>query len=95
MSDPVVLEFTACRWLSFNRTQYATDVKMNLIAHRGATKLVWSRRDMDGDRQLVQFCSKRGRLNYPTACLDRSERCVCSSYEDASHIVPLSDVDTE
>jgi hypothetical protein len=84
--DPIVMRFAACKYLDF--TDNYTAKKQVL----GGGKVFWLR-DVSYDPTLpamVQFCSKRGRLNHPEACLcDRDKRC--SDYVDFDHVVNVPD----
>ncbi len=84
--------FTACKHLSFDRTKFVPEVKMNLILHKGE-KVVWNRTSPDG-RQLCQFCNLRGRINSATGCLTENDKH-CNDYADEKHVVSMADVDTD
>jgi hypothetical protein len=79
------IRFTACENLDFDRTRYTA--KLALISSGGVTKLVWERKDPDGNLQLCQFCKLRGRLNGPEQCLENKQ--VCGDYKDFEHIIEL------
>lgn len=77
------IKFLACEHLDFS-DNYAA--KKEPIATSEGTKLCWNRPVPDESYPaLVQFCKKRGRMNYPTACLcERNQGC--SDYKDFEHI---------
>lgn len=85
------VDFTACGFLDFDRSKYVPEVKMNLISSDG-DKVVWDRMNVDGRMELVQFCTKRGRLNCADACLSK-KRARCSDYNEKVHSVPSKDID--
>lgn len=87
-----VIEFTACGYLDFDRKNYGPSADMHLISSGKdrATKVVWDRQGIDG-RELAQFCSKRGRINWAEGCLD-ADKAYCSDYTDHTHEVSTSDI---
>jgi hypothetical protein len=77
------MEFTACKYLDFSDSYTA---KKQVL---GSGKVFWLR-DVNNDKSIpamVQFCTKRGRLNNPEACTSE-KLAVCSDYEDFKHNVP-------
>lgn len=82
------ITFTACKWLDYNDSYSATK---NLISSDKITKVVWDRRPSDNPR-LVQFCTKRGRMNGPECCLSKLT-AMCRDYEEIEHAVPLEKIE--
>jgi hypothetical protein len=80
------IKFTACESLDFDQSKYSAN--LSKIASGNQTKLVWERKDPDGDLQLCQFCKKRGRVNYTEGCLN-SNSAMCHDYADYEHIIEL------
>ena len=77
-----VRHFNACKHLDFSDSYTA---KKQATANG---QVFWLR-DVSYDPTLpamVQFCSKRGRLNHPGACLNIGDRR-CSEYVDFEHVV--------
>ena len=57
----------------------------------GNGKLFWLRPVIDKTYPaMVQFCKKRGRLNYPESCL-RKEDAKCNDYEEIEHCIMLNE----
>ena len=88
------VKFTACKFLDYRREKYVPEVTMNLIGFGQTTKVTWQRKDIDNRWKLCQFCQKRGRINSPTGCLDKSQ-ARCGDYEDFEHSVPLKDINLD
>ena len=84
------METRACKYLDYDENKYTSDCN---ISGLGVDKFVWERKDFEGKLQLCQFCSKRGRLNSPTACT--SERhAQCGDYEEAEiKVIPRRNKD--
>jgi len=81
------MKFTACKHLDFSDNYTAKKQVM------GNGKVFWLR-DVSFDPTLpamVQFCSKRGRLNNPEQCTTETH-AACSDYEDFEHDVPDSSI---
>ena len=76
------MKFTACKHLDFTDSYTA---KKQVL---GNGKVFWLR-DVSYDPTLpamVQFCSKRGRLNNPQQCTTQAF-AACPEYEDYEHDV--------
>jgi len=69
-----MINFKACKHLDFDQSKYSA--KLVGIS----TFIGWERIDSYGELQLCQFCSKRGRLNDPEACIGEKNK-MCSEYE--------------
>ena len=69
-----MIKFKACKYLDFDQSKYSAKL-VQICNHIG-----WERRDPDGNIQLCQFCSKRGRLNNPEQCIKEVNKA-CSDYE--------------
>ena len=69
------MEFKACKFLSFDQNKFSCELTM-ISNHLG-----WERFDPDGNLQLCQMCTKRGRLNHPEACIGNKNK-MCHEYED-------------
>ena len=90
-SEEQVVTFTACEFLDFSDNYVA---EKNLIQQGAGVKVCWDR-EVPMDRpQLVQFCQKRGRLNFAEACLDEGKK-QCHLYREFTHSVPLDTINTE
>jgi len=75
------IKFEGCEHLDF-LPNYG-NCKRQEIAGGG---LFWMR-DVDPSMpSMVQFCKKRGRLNFPEACLKKGE---CSDYKKIEHCVDV------
>jgi len=77
------MKFTACKYLDFSDSYLA---KKQVL---GNGKVFWLR-DVSYDPTLpamVQFCSKRGRINTPEGCT-KERFAACSYYEEIEHNVP-------
>jgi len=78
------MKFIACKHLEFDKEKYNTcelTAIMNWVC--------WERiAPYDGAVTLVQFCAKRGRINFPEACVKKHD-AVCSLYEGVEHEVHL------
>jgi len=77
------MKFTACKYLDFSDNYTA---KKQVL---GSGKVFWLR-DVSYDPSLpamVQFCSKRGRINDPEGCT-KASKAYCSDYEEFEHNVP-------
>ena len=75
--------FTGCRHLDY-RDDYAA--LKQAISVPGGPKVFWLRKVAPDLPAMVQFCSLRGRLNNPTACLDKKS-AMCRLYEEQEHKV--------
>ena len=73
------METRACKHLDYDENKYVSNCN---ISGLGFDKFVWERKDIDGNLQLCQFCSKRGRLNSPEACTSK-QHARCSDYDEA------------
>jgi len=79
------VKFTACKHLDFSDNYYA---KKQLLS---GGKVFWLREaPYEGAARLVQFCKKRGRINFATGCTS-AETAVCSDYEEIEHFVNVDD----
>ncbi|PHS35693.1 MAG: hypothetical protein COA82_03520 [Alkaliphilus sp.] len=91
MADEIYnFRFQACKYLDF-KPSYA-NCKRQAVSNG---KLFWLRMNQPaGNPTMVQFCSKRGRLNTGGACLHEAAK-LCSSYEQVEHIinVPKDEID--
>lgn len=77
------MKFTACKHLDFSDNYIA---KKQVL---GSGKVFWLR-DVFYNPTLpamVQFCTKRGRLNNPEQCTTEGH-AACSEYVDYEHNVP-------
>ncbi len=80
-----VVRFTACKHLDF-ADEYTAKKQ---VLHNG--KVFWLR-DVAYNPLLpaeVQFCTKRGRLNNPEACLTYLSRH-CDDYAEGEHVINVS-----
>jgi len=77
----------ACKFLDYDENN---KVESCNISQMSGGEFVWERIDVDGFVQLCQFCTKRGRLNSPTACTSE-DRAMCSEYEESEVIIKLRD----
>jgi len=80
------MRFNACKYLDFSDNYTA---KKQVTANG---QVFWLR-DVSYDPTLpamVQFCSKRGRLNHPGACLCSGDKH-CGDYVDFTHEVNVPD----
>lgn len=85
MTEQCTQIFTACKYLDFNDNYTA---RKQILGSAG--KVFWMRDVTPDYSQMVQFCSKRGRLNHPEACL-REEDKQCDLYENYEHTVVVPD----
>jgi hypothetical protein len=80
------IKFKACKFLDFQDNYTAKKV---LIGTKNGNKVSWERPIIDSSYPpLVQFCTKRGRLNSPEMCLCKSN-AQCSDYSDFNHCVNI------
>ena len=76
------IKFNACKYLDFDDNYSA---QKNLISINGETKVCWDRPVPDESYPaLVQFCTKRGRMNSPEMCMCEINK-QCSDYKDFEH----------
>ena len=80
-----MIEFKACKYLDFEDNYVGCKRQM-----LGGGKLFWMRDVSIDYPAMVQFCSKRGRLNNPESCLCESA-AQCSDYNDFLHSVDVLD----
>ena len=82
-----LVQFRACRFLDFE--PHYGNCKRQLISV-SETKLCWKR-----THDLVQFCSKRGRINSPAGCLTKAT-AGCNDYEgvDRDIEVPIEELES-
>ena len=74
------IKFKACEHLDFADNYSAKKVLFS-------TKVCWGRKMVDGlFPRLIQYCKKRGRLNYPESCLSEADK-MCSDYKEFEHTV--------
>ena len=86
------ITFTACEHLDFSDKYCA---EKNLINLQGETKVCWNRSVIDSSYPaLVQFCTKRGRMNSPEMCVCERTK-MCNDYKDFKHKVDLITVNTK
>lgn len=69
------MKFTACKHLSFDQEKFSSEL-VQVTSH-----LAWERRDPDGNLQLCQQCTLRGRINSVQGCIGKT-RSQCNEYED-------------
>lgn len=72
------MKFRGCKYLDFD-DNYVGCKKVNINGEH----ICWERdAEIYGyENTLVQFCKRRGRLNYPYACIGQSN-AMCSDYEE-------------
>lgn len=86
------IKFTGCKYLDYG-DNYGKCTK-ELISTCGETKICWQRPVIDStDPSLVQFCSRRGRMNHPEMCLCEENKG-CFDYEDFEHELNLDKINT-
>jgi len=74
------IKFKACKELDFADNYTAKKVNFGI-------KVCWKRDVVDEScPQLVQYCKKSGRLNYPDSCLREADK-MCSDYKEFEHTV--------
>ena len=81
------MKFTACKFLDFSNNYVA---KKQIL---GSGKVFWLR-DISYDLSMpamVQFCSKRGRINDPEGCTCEA-RAYCPDYVEFEHDVPDAEI---
>ena len=79
------VRFTACKYLDFSDNYFA---KKQLLS---GGKVFWLREaPYEGAARMVQFCKKRGRINFATGCTS-VETAVCSDYEEIEHLASVED----
>lgn len=69
------MTFTACKHLSFDKEKFSIQL-VQISDHLG-----WERFNPEGELQLCQQCTLRGRINDPQGCIGK-DRAKCSEYED-------------
>jgi len=83
--DECLMRFNACKYLDFSDNYIA---KKQIL---GIGKVFWMRNVRDSTLPaMIQFCSKRGRLNDPEASLCEKHK-LCSDYVDFKHVVNVPD----
>jgi hypothetical protein len=83
------MKFTGCKYLDF-KTEYTA--KKEVIANGNQPKVFWLRKVPDPScPSMVQFCSQRGRLNHPDACICL-EKAMCNDYIEVEHNVPDEEI---
>lgn len=78
--------FNCCKHLNHTKGQYK---QCSLKDFRGLY-VYWERGEVwtdGGNRRDVQFCSKRGRLNYKSACIEGCGEC--SDYDNEERTVEI------
>ena len=79
----MAITFRGCEHLDFE--PHYGHCKRQLITCFSETKLCWKRAD-DGD--LVQFCSRRGRVNSPVGHPSQSN-AICNDYNETDRTVDV------
>ena len=80
-------QFTACKYLDFKGEYY--NCRKEIL---GTGKVFWMRNLKDKFLPImVQFCTKRGRLNHPESCTEK-RYARCSDYEEVEHSVPIDEI---
>ena len=81
----IKMRFSGCAHLDY-RDNFRGAKKQAM----GNGKVFWLRDVTPDLPQMVQFCEKRGRLNFPESCLDDCS-ARCSEYLETEHVVEVSD----
>ncbi len=84
----MLVEFEACEHLDYE--PHYGNCKRQLISC-GGTKLCWMRAI---NKDLVQFCKLRGRINSPTGCLDE-KKAGCSEFANDVRLIEVPQEETE
>ena len=81
------ISFDCCKYLDHTKSHYTQCTLKNCHS----LYVYWERGEVwtDGGRNPrdVQFCSKRGRLNYKSACIEGCNEC--SDYENEKRTVEI------
>ena len=78
-------KFLACKYLDYEPHYHPC--KRQLIGSE--PKVFWFRSHQT-DNAMVQFCSRRGRLNHPESCLSK-ENAMCADYSEEMRTVQIPD----
>lgn len=73
------MKFKACKYLSFDQEKFSCELTQ-ISNHLG-----WERRDLVGNLQLCQQCTRRGRINDPQGCIGE-DRAWCSDYDEKEFV---------
>lgn len=80
-----IFRFSGCRHLDYTAGKYTECYRNAINARAGETRLCWNRAIQ---RDLVNFCTKRGRLNYAVCCSCDADK-VCGDFEPNEHVVSV------